>query len=801
MSESGQISTERVEFTRSGRILLPGASATRSSPRSFWFGLALALLATVASVLAAVAIGHENAHRSRLAAMSEGLELLRIEWDVSVVSAYYITTLTMHRYAGGLEGEIERTRAGFRSSLESAHRDLVAHPPTEAWDPVYTDMFTAVTGALEDFDRERDYAEQVAWLDEFLFDFKRVVPTDNLGEWTALLEIATWAPESALVPRSYLDQAIARSWERNGWTPADSSLVDDLYFELAFLRHIERSHGDKAASFTPFEEFLEVEYAEAAGPELAALVGALKGHPAVRQIEADMPYLLGIADRPSYRSVRALWPQIHPFIASIGMQAEGIRIHALERMDHAVRASANRRLTVFVAFGIAIALALYLWISLIRRRWRVERALRRVAERDVLTGLENRYALFAKTPSLLGSPAYLPAALIHLDMDDFKSINDAYGHHVGDAALVAFADVCRACVRRQEDMVARLGGDEFVILLVRLEDPEAEAREVIDRIRKRLELPTVLQGHKLVLPASAGFAIAREPIELEDLLVEADLALLGAKERGRQIQLFNPTHRRTLFRELEMALENRELRCAFQPQLDLRTNSIVGIEALLRWRRDDHQDLDALKLIEAIVWLGQSQRWLRMAMHDVEEAWRSVGDQFLGRLWINFAACDLMDTTSDELLRILDGTEAPLERLGIELTEPVLRPDLAVAVEKLRALREAGVAVALDDVGDDRVPILHMTELPIDVVKLDTTLIAGLDRQPTLVHVIESLARLCDKLDLRVVAEGVETATEESLLRRAGVHEVQGFRYGRPMPLDALRAMFVEISARRGRSA
>jgi diguanylate cyclase (GGDEF)-like protein len=801
MSEGGQNPTERVKLTRSGRILLPGVHPSASSAHSFWFGLTLALLATVASVMAAVAISHEQSRRAQLAAMSEGLELLRVEWDVSVVAARFVTGVTMHRYAGGLEAEIETAREEFRQSLLDADRYLSSVTPSEAWDPIHTDMSTAVAGALASFDEERTPADLVAWTDEFLFDFKRVVPTDNLGEWTALLEIATWAPESALVPRDYLDQAIARSWRRTGRMPADPSLVDDLYFSLAFLRHIQRSHGEEASSFTPFEEYLEVEYAEKAGPALAALVGALKGHPAVRQIEADMPYLLGVSDERSFGSVEELWPQIHPFIRGIGMQAEGIRLHALQRMDEAVRASAQRRAKVFAAFGVAMVLAIFLWASLIRRRWQIERELRRVAERDVLTGLKNRYALFAEAPGLLADPACRPAALIHLDMDDFKSINDAYGHHVGDAALVSFADTCRSCIRRQDDIVARLGGDEFVILLVRLEDPEAEAREVIDRIRKRLELPTVLQGRKLVLPASAGFAIAREPIELEDLLVEADLALLGAKERGRQTQLFNPTHRRTLFRELETAMEKRELRCAFQPQLDLRTNSIVGVEALLRWRRKDHKDLDALKLIEAIVWLGQSQRWLRMAVEDVEQAWRSVGDQFLGRLWINFAACDLMDTSADELIEILGGTDTPLDRLGIELTEPVLRPDLAAAVEKLRALREAGIAVALDDIGDNRVPILHMTELPIDMVKLDTALIAGLDTQPALVHVVESLARLCDKLSLRVVAEGVETATEEALLRRAGVHEVQGFRYGRPMPLEALEAMFAEIAARRGRSA
>lgn len=796
MSEDTHNPTNRVRLTRSGRVVLPGISPPRSSPHALWFGLALALLATVASALAAVAIGHEQSRRRQLASLYEGIELLRIEWEVSDVASRFVTTVAMHRYAGGLETEVGEARQGFRSSLELADDALDAHPPSEAWRPIHGDMTTAVDEALERFNETRSHAELVSWTDEFLFDFKRVVPTDNLGEWTALLEIATWAPESAFVPRGYLDHAMAREWKRTGRRPADPALIDDFQFSLAFLRHIAQSHGEDAITYTPFEEYLEVDIAEDAGPELAGLVDALKAHPAVRQIEADMPYLLGISNERSFRTVQELWPQIHPAIEEIGVVVEGVRLHASDRLDEAVLASAERRVKVFVAFVCAIVLALFLWAAHLRRRLKIERDLRRVAERDVLTGLKNRYALFAEAPLLLANPARRPVAVIHLDMDDFKSINDAYGHHVGDAALVAFADACNASVRREGDIVARLGGDEFVVLLVELDDPEADAREVIDRIRKRLELPTVLQGHKLVLPASAGFAIAREPAKLEDLLVEADLALLGAKERGRQSQVFNPGQRRTLFRELETAMTNRELRCAFQPQFDVRTNKVVGVEALLRWRRDDRQDLDALKLIEAIVWLGQSQRWLRMAMQDVEEAWRNVGDSFDGRLWINFAACDLMDATTEELLGILGGTAAPLDRLGIELTEPVLRPDLAPAIKKLRALREAGLAIALDDVGDDRIPILRMTELPIDVVKLDRGLIAGLDTQPALVHMVESLARLCDNLSLRVVAEGVETAKEEALLRRAGVHYVQGFRFGRPMPLDALQTMFMELSAR-----
>jgi diguanylate cyclase (GGDEF)-like protein len=798
MSKHEQNPAGHVALTRSRRVVLPGALPFRSSPHSFWFGFALALLATTVAAVAVVAIGRNLATRDQLASVREGLMLLNIEEDVSVDAVRFVTTVTMHRYASGLEAEIERTRSEFRSSLLEAQAALDARPQSAAWGRVHDDMSSAVDWALRTFDEPRSPAELGSWADEFLNNFKSMVPMDNLGDWTAFLQVATRAPKSALVPRDYLDYAMARAWKVEERGPADPTLVDNLHCSLALLRHIAQSHGADAVTFTPFEDFLDLESAQEAGPALASLVGALARDTAVRQIEADMPFLLGLSDERSFVSVEELWDQIHPFIDGLTAQANRVRVHATDTMEQVALASAQSRVKAFVIFAAAMILALYLWIVLFRRRWRVERELRRVAERDVLTGLHNRYALFAEGPQLLADPACGPFALIQLDMDGFKSINDKYGHHVGDAALAAFADACRACVRRKTDIVARPGGDEFVVVLSYLDDPEAEAREVIERIRKRLEKPVDLRGHRLMLFASAGFAVAEEPTPLQELMVEADLALLAAKERGRnQSELFERSLRRNLVRELETAMADGELGCAFQPQFDMETNEVTGIEALLRWRRPGREDIQALKLIDAIVWLGQSRQWLRVAMRDVESAWRAVGDAFNGRVWLNLAGCDISDGSAEELLDILGGTAVPLDRLGVELTEPVLRSDLADSSEKLRRLRAAGVAIALDDVGDDRVPILHLTELPIDVVKLDRGIVAGIDTKPYLRPVVESVVGLCEKRSLRLVAEGVETAAEEAVLRKLGVRYVQGFRFARALSTPALVELLQELAYNR----
>jgi EAL domain-containing protein (putative c-di-GMP-specific phosphodiesterase class I) len=175
-------------------------------------------------------------------------------------------------------------------------------------------------------------------------------------------------------------------------------------------------------------------------------------------------------------------------------------------------------------------------------------------------------------------------------------------------------------------------------------------------------------------------------------------------------------------------------------------------------------------------------------MSDIEMAWRTCGDRVNGRIWLNLMGCDIEDANADELIEIFSSTDVPLGRIGLEITEAVGRSRIGEVVTLLQALREAGLAVALDDVGDDRVPLLHVTELPIDLVKLDRCVITGIDSQQPLRAVVQSLSDMCERLDLRILAEGVETVEEEAVLRRLGLRYVQGFLFSRPLSISALRA-------------
>lgn len=742
----------------------------------------IGIIAVCAAVYGVVISSQERSAQAPLESMREGLELLAIERDVSLPAHEVIAELTMAMYEGGHEAEIENAMTGLRAAMEDAAARLAAHPPSDSWRLTHAQMTASTAEALDAFDDPRTTGETLAWVDEYLYDFKRVIPTDNLGEWAALLEIATWAQETPLVMRDYLDGAMAREWALEGRAPTDSALVDEYRYVLAMWRRLKESHGEAAREYSLFEEYLEPERAAEADSVTGRLFARVAEHPAVSRIDRETPFLLGLTTGHEFESVEEIYRLRGEWVPELADRTEALRQHALTLLDGALERSRHRGLAALAGAVLAVLLAFLFALRLIRSRLRVDTEIRSALEKDVLTGLANRYALFSAARERLMDPSWGHFALIHLDLDDFKSINDEHGHHVGDGALVAFAQAMRAAVRSQTDLVCRIGGDEFVILLQRLNDPEAEVEAVVERLRERLEEPVTLDGVTIDLHFTAGVAVAREPTELDELLVEADLALLDAKQRGRDVaRFFRRKLGRRMIHELSTALGSGELRCSFQPQFDMENGHVVGLEALARWRREDRLDVPAQSLVDALEWLGASRDWLRVAMRDIERAWLLSRDWFEGRMWVNLMRCDLEDVPADHLLEILSGTRVPLDRLGVEVTDGVARARFGHVTERLQALRDAGIRVALDDVGHDRVPLLHLTELPLDVVKLDRCLITGIDTRTPLRAVVESLADLCRRLDLDIVAEGVETVEQEAVLRTLGIRFVQGFLFARPM--------------------
>ncbi len=752
-----------------------------------WQGLAVGVLAIFTAVYGTVVSGREQTARTTLARMQEGLSLLAVERDVSLSAHDLIASITMDMYAGAHEADVAEHREAFRRRVAAASAQLSSSAPSETWRSIHREMGRAAGRLLSSFDEPRSRSETLAWIDAFLQDFKRVVPTDNLGDWSALLEVTTWAQETPLVLRGYLDAAMAREWASAGRAPSDSALIDRYQVSLGNMRRIRQSRGAAAERYSPFEDFLLVDRAPDADTVAVRFLRALAGHRAVEQMKADMPYLLSLRDVRHFTSVEELYRSRAEWVPELRALVDGLLSHARGELHAASVTARFRDRMARTGAALAVVLGLIFTIRLIQQRSRLDTELRSALERDVLTGLANRYALFSAAPGRLADREWGSFALIHLDLDDFKSINDDHGHHVGDAALIAFAEALRSVVRAGHDLVCRIGGDEFVILLHRLKDPAREVEAVVQRLRERLEEPASLEGIPIRIHFTAGVAVAFEPASLEDLLVEADLALIDAKEKGRDVaQFFRRRLGRRMIHELSTALGSGELRCAFQPQIDLEAGSVVGLEALARWHREDRQQVPTRSLIDALEWLGASREWLRVAMRDIESAWKVAGGRMSGRIWLNLMGSDVEETSATELLEIFAGTRVPLNRLGVEITTPIGRASISEAVALLSTLREQGIAVALDDVGDDRVPLLHVSELPIDMVKLDRCLIRGIDSQPALRAVVQSVKDLCGRLERDVLAEGVETVEEEVVLRRIGVRYVQGFLFAKPLPISAL---------------
>ena len=338
--------------------------------RPIWEGLVVAMLAVTAAVYGSIVVGREGADRAPLLGMREGLELLEVERDVSIAAAAFNATLVMQMYEGGHDEEL-RARSGLlHESIRDAAARLDAIAPSDGWVQTHQDMSEAVDHALATFDRPRTNNEISSWLTEFLYDFKRVIPTDNLGEWSPLLEVATWSQEVPLILQEYLEGAMAREWQTTDRRPADPDLVESYSTSLASMRQLRESHGDEAFAYTPFEEYILPELAARVDEKAVELVAALAAHPGVRRHETDMPYLLSLTDERQLESVQEIYAQRDAWVPEIVELVEAIRSHAIARLDVAIDASARRSAVAKYGGMAAILLGVIFAVRLIRGRTR-----------------------------------------------------------------------------------------------------------------------------------------------------------------------------------------------------------------------------------------------------------------------------------------------------------------------------------------------------------------------------------------------------------------------------------------------
>jgi diguanylate cyclase (GGDEF)-like protein/PAS domain S-box-containing protein len=432
-----------------------------------------------------------------------------------------------------------------------------------------------------------------------------------------------------------------------------------------------------------------------------------------------------------------------------------------------------------------------------------EERLRHHAFHDALTGLPNRALFMDRVQHAVARARRAPVgtfAVLMLDLDRFKNVNDSLGHLAGDRLLIRVAERIGACVR-DGDTVARLGGDEFSVLLESLTS-DHEAERVAEQIQRALSTPIPLDGHDLVTSASIGIVLARDDaFDALSLLRRADQAMYAAKKhgRGRQV-LFEPTAhsnsslRLTLETSLRTALSAGQLRVYFQPIVSVATGEATGFEALVRW---PHPKLGLVSPAELVPVAEESGAIVQLGDFVMEEACRALRRLEAAfhpsapfRMAVNLSPREL---ARDDLLarveRILERTQIAPSALVLEVTESALMGDTSAGQEAFRKLRERGVRVHMDDFGTGYSSLSYLHKFPLDALKIDGSFTGRLHDSAGAEEIVRTVLSIANDLSLDVIAEGVENLEQLDRLRVLGCHEAQGFLFGAPLPLEALEAL------------
>jgi diguanylate cyclase (GGDEF)-like protein len=415
------------------------------------------------------------------------------------------------------------------------------------------------------------------------------------------------------------------------------------------------------------------------------------------------------------------------------------------------------------------------------------------ARHDSLTGLPNRSWFYAQTEALLeGRRAGGSAAVMIMDLDRFKEVNDTLGHHSGDLLLQAAAERIRRAVR-DSDVVSRLGGDEFAVVL-----PGASrqaAAEVADRVRTTLEERFSVNGATVDIDASIGIALFPEHAgDVATLLQRADIAMYKAKEThaghtfySEELDHGHPSQL-SLLGELRGAIEREELVLHYQPKAALGSGEVTHVEALVRWQRPEHGLVppnEFIPLAEHTGLIKQLSTYVLDAALRQLRGWLDSGIDLC--VAVNLSARNLLEADlPDQIAELLLARRVPAERLILEITESTIMADPARALNVLTRLSEMGIRLSIDDFGVGYSSLSYLKRLPVDEIKIDRSFVAQMDADEDDAFIVRSTIDLGRNLGLNVVAEGVETEAVWDELGELGCDYAQGWFLGRPMPAAEL---------------
>ena len=425
------------------------------------------------------------------------------------------------------------------------------------------------------------------------------------------------------------------------------------------------------------------------------------------------------------------------------------------------------------------------------------RAIERLAHHDTLTGLANRYTLEARLDQLVADARRhnRRLAVLFLDMDNFKGINDSMGHAVGDEFLRVTAQRLRSAVR-ENDIVARIGGDEFVVVLSDMGEPQ-HALAVAAKLLERLSQPVNLAKHDLSPSTSIGICFyPQDGQDRGSLMQSADIAMYQAKQMGKgTYRCFDPammavaTQRAAMERALKEAVASKRFEVHYQPLVDCRTRTVLGFEALIRWQHPEGHwiaPLDFIPLAEELSLINQlGEQVLQLACSTLAQ-WHREGLTQL-RMSVNLSAVQLRNPLlPEQIADMLHMNGLSGAALTLEITESVAMQDPQASIERLEQIRALGVRLAMDDFGTGYSSLAYLKRLPLDSLKLDRSFVQDLETNPNDAAICTATISLAHHLGLAVVAEGVETEGQHAFLDSLGCDMCQGYLFSRALPSDML---------------
>jgi diguanylate cyclase (GGDEF)-like protein len=478
-----------------------------------------------------------------------------------------------------------------------------------------------------------------------------------------------------------------------------------------------------------------------------------------------------------------------PLLAVIGSTEDG----ALAKFE-------QRRLRYFWGAGV-VSLMIVLFATLLyranRRQAGAVAQLVRLAHFDTLTGLPNRRLFYESLGNTLTQARENDwvIAVLFIDLDRFKNINDTLGHALGDELLRQFGSRLFHCLRSR-DTVGRLGGDEFTVLLV-LPKGHQGAVTVANKIRDALRKPFDLNGHEINVTASIGITFFPDDgIDADTLLKYADTAMYRAKEAGRDTYRFftaamnvQAMAKLDLEHALRKALENEEFVLHYQPKIEIPTGNIVGVEALLRWNRPGHGLVypgDFIPLLEETGLIARVGSWVIATACKQIAAWERNG---LGAVHVsvNVSAMQFFEgSLESDLLRAIGSNEIDAGLLELELTETSLMSNVEGTIAALDNLKKLGIRISIDDFGTGYSSLAYLKRFPIDTIKIDRAFIRDVTTDPDDAAIVLAIINMAHSLKLNVIAEGVETEEQLSYLRRHGCNQIQGYYFSKPVPAAML---------------